>query len=325
MTAFDVYFYEAFEEEADALRRYLPDDVSAGFTWKTIQEQGDHDAPAPIVSVRTQARFPESWASRVSGILTRSTGYDHIVSFWKMCTERVPAGYLPLYCNRSVAEHVLMLWMALIRKLPAQNDQFGNFNRDGLTGWECRKRTLLVVGVGNIGYEVVQIGRALEMEVIGVDIVEKHADVDYLSIDEGIGKADIVVCSMNLTDDNVNYFNEHRLRQTKKGAFFINIARGEMSPSQDLLTLVREDHLGGVGLDVYNREDEFGVLLRSGESIHDPELKAVMELAAHPKVITTPHNAFNTEESIERKAEQSVEQIVAFMRDGRFPWPVPEA
>ena len=53
-----VFFYEAFEEEAVALSHYLPDSIEAGFTWKTIQEQGDSNPPAPILSIRTQSKIP---------------------------------------------------------------------------------------------------------------------------------------------------------------------------------------------------------------------------------------------------------------------------
>ena len=55
----------------------------------------------------------------------------------------------------------MLLWTALLRNLPGQSENFASFNRDGLTGWECEDKTLLVVGVGNIGYEVVKIGQGL--------------------------------------------------------------------------------------------------------------------------------------------------------------------
>jgi Phosphoglycerate dehydrogenase and related dehydrogenases len=75
--------------------------------------------------------------------------------------------------------------MSLLRKLPQQIEQFKSFNRDGLTGGECERKTLLVVGVGNVGYEVVRIGKGLDMEVLGVDVVKKHSSVSYVSIEEG--------------------------------------------------------------------------------------------------------------------------------------------
>ena len=67
--------------------------------------------------------------------------------------------------DRAVAEQAILLVMALLRKLPQQTQQFPRFHRDGLTGHECAGKKLLVVGVGNIGSEVVRIGQALGMAV----------------------------------------------------------------------------------------------------------------------------------------------------------------
>src|SRR5437016_5494652 len=105
----DVYFYEAFEEEVAALRRYLPSHVHADFTWKTIQESGDTEPSAPLISIRTQSVIPAAWAGKVRGIISRTTGYDHLVG------QRIPCGYLPHYCTRAVAEQAIMLVMALLR------------------------------------------------------------------------------------------------------------------------------------------------------------------------------------------------------------------
>ena len=67
----------------------------------------------------------------------------------------------------------MLMWMALLRKLPQQIQNFATFYRDGITGSECQGKTLLVVGVGNIGSEVARIGQGLGMNVLGVDIRSK--------------------------------------------------------------------------------------------------------------------------------------------------------
>ncbi len=335
----DVYFYEAFEEEIAALRRYLPAAVQAGFTGKTIQETGDREPPAPLISIRTQSVIPAAWVGKVSGIISRTTGYDHLVG------QKIPCGYLPHYCSRAVAEQALLLVLALLRKLPAQIAQFPKFQRDGLTGQECAGKRLLVVGVGSIGAEIVKIAQALGMEAKGVDLVQRHASVSYIPIDEGLVWADIIVCAMNLTDANTGYFRYETLQRAKRGVIFINIARGELSPTNDLLRLLDEGHLGGLALDVYENESALAVALRSGRagwpsppSVGSTngalgeralptakENEAVFPLAARPNVILTPHNAFNTSEAVNRKAEQTVQQIVHFQKHGSFLWIPPGA
>ena len=318
----DVFFYEAFAEEAEYLQQYLSPGIAAGFTWKTIQEH-DAEPPAGLISIRTQSVIPASWATKIAGILTRSTGYDHLEKYLGQDNCNLPCGHLPPYCGRAVAEQAMLLWMALLRNLTGQAENFACFKREGLTGRECEHKTLLVVGVGNIGYEVVKIGQGLGMQVLGVDIVENHPSVKYVTIDQGLGVADIIVCAMNLTVDNRHYFNYHLLKQARPGVIFVNISRGQQSSAADLLRLLDEDHLGGVGLDVFNHESELANSLRDGRGSDDEEVANTLELAGRPNVICTPHNGFNTHEAISRKAKLSIEQIDHFLRKGEFLRPVP--
>lgn len=305
----DVHFYETFEEEAAALRRHLPSQVRAGFTWKTIQEAGDAEPPAPLISIRTQSIIPAAWVGRVRGIVSRTTGFDHLVGV------RIPCGHLPHYCSRAVAEQAILLVMALLRKLPQQTGQFPRFHRDGLTGRECAGKKLLVVGVGDIGSEVVKIGVGLGMEARGVDILRKHPFVTYSSIEDGLAWADVIVCAMNLTRENAGYFRYDVLNQARRGVVFVNVARGELSPTNDLVKLLEEGRVSALALDVYENESALAVELRSG--------KSGFPLLGRSNVILTPHNAFNTAEAVERKAEQTVRQIGHFMQNGRFLWPSP--
>ncbi|MDD5765559.1 MAG: NAD(P)-dependent oxidoreductase [Candidatus Marinimicrobia bacterium] len=320
---FDVWFYEAFAEETADLKRILPSHIRAGFTEKTIQESGDQIPRAPIISTRSQSIIPIHWAEKVSGILSRSTGFDHLERYIRDAGKPVPCGFLPLYCNRAVAEQTMLLWMALLRKLPQQTNAFKTFYRNDLTGYETAGKTLLVVGVGNIGSEIVRIGAGLGMNVLGVDLVEKHSFVNYTTFDDGIGKADIIVCAMNLTSENAGYFNHDRLLKAKKGAIFVNISRGEISPSTILLKMIEEDRLSGVGLDVYDHESELAESLRTHRESNSTEVRATLALAKKPNVILTPHNAFNTAEAVARKAEQSIRQIDHFLQTGKFLWPAP--
>ena len=319
----DVFFYEAFEEEAAEIKKHLPPGLKAAFTAATIQEQHDPAPPARLISIRTQSVIPPDWAGRLAGVVTRSTGYDHLSAYRNMNRPDLPCGYLPEYCARAVAEQAILMAMALLRKLPAQARQFNDFNRDGLTGREVRGKTLLVVGVGNIGGEVGNIGGALGMRVLGVDIVRRRDNLLYVSIEEGLPEADVVVCAMNLTADNRGYFSRARWQRIKSGAVFVNIARGEMSPVSDLIQALDEGLLAGVALDVYDEESRLAVALRSGVT-EDKALRDIQDLSTRPNVLLPPHNAFNTHESVERKSRQTVEQVRHFLDQGRFLWPLPE-
>jgi D-lactate dehydrogenase len=269
--------------------------------------------------------LPTAWAPELQAILSRSTGYDHLAAYAAATRSPVALGYLPLYCHRAVAEQALLLWMALLRRLPVQMRQFHDFHRDGITGFECEGRTLAVVGVGHIGREVCRIGAALGMQVVGVDRHELHADVNYVAIDAALPQADVLVCAMDLNASNHGYFSAARWAQVKRGALFVNISRGELSPSAELLAALDAGQLSGVGLDVYNHEAELAVALRTKQPSSDAEVQATLALARRDDVICTPHNAFNSFEAVERKSDHSVQQIVALRDTGRFLWPAPVA
>ena len=143
----DVFFYEAFAEETEYLQQYLPPGITAGFSRKTVGEHDFAEPPARLISIRTQSTIPASWATKLAGILTRSTGYDHLEKYQGQGNYNLPCGHLPPYCSRAVAEQAMLLWTALLRNLPGQLENFAGFNRDGLTGWECEHKTLLVVVV----------------------------------------------------------------------------------------------------------------------------------------------------------------------------------
>ncbi len=321
----DVYFYEAFAEEAEELRRLLPPHIKAGYASLTIQESGDASPPSRLISTRNQSQVPLDWAPKIDAILSRSTGYDHLTAYAAAAGQSFQLGYLPLYCHRAVAEHALMLWMALLRQLPRQLNHFRSFHRDGITGLECQGKMLVVVGVGNIGYEVCKIGRALGMNVLGVDRAPQHTDVEHVSIETALAVADVIVCAMDYNSTNRSYFDAIKWSLVQRGAIFVNISRGELSPSTALVAALNAGQLAGVGLDVYDHEQALAVALRSGKRVDDAEVQAALELSRRDDALCTPHNAFNSAEAVARKSLHSVQQIVAYLETGKFLWAAPAA
>lgn len=314
----DAYFYEVFEEEARLIKSLIGDRLEFGLTDRTIQESGHREPSARLISVRTQSVIPVEWQDRLDGVLSRTTGFDNLKAFRRAINSPVALGYLEEYATRAVAEQAILMMLALLRKLPRQMEQFKRFDRDGLTGTECQGKHLLVVGVGRIGGEIVKMGLGLGLQVRGVDIVRRHDFVEYVERDAGLAWAEVVICAMNLTDENYQYFSYELLKKCHPGLIFINIARGEHAPLADMLRLVKEGHLGGLGLDVFEDEPEVGTALRTGRVGESEKAAMVAELSQYPNVILTPHNAFNTAEALERKARFSVEEIFYFLRERKF-------
>lgn len=319
----DVMFYEVYQEEEVLLTRYLPKELTAGFSKKTVQAEKGRHPPSKLIAIRTQSLVPLSWVSELSGVLTRSSGFDHLLPLQSQKGKTPSLGYLPSYCSRAVAEHALMILLTLARKLKRQEKQFPTFNRDGLTGIECLGREALVVGVGRLGTEIVRLFSGIGMKVRGVDVVKRLKTLAYVPLNKGIRTADVVVCALPLTRATRRLLGYKCLRHAKKGAIFMNVSRGEISPSKELKRLLEEGILGGVGLDVYEGEGSFAESLRTKKGTLGESGKATVALLKDERVVLTPHNAFNTKEALERKAQQSVASIVLFLKKGTFPNPVP--
>ncbi|MDD3374193.1 MAG: NAD(P)-dependent oxidoreductase [Candidatus Omnitrophica bacterium] len=320
----DVMFYEAFEEEQKLLKELCPAQINSQFTSQTIQEKKDEEPQSTFISIRTQSKIPDNWAQNLEGILTRSTGYDHILDYVNWTETSAQTGYLPCYCARAVGEQALLLVMSLLRKLKKQINSFEIFNRDGLTGQECQNKNILVVGVGSIGLEIVDIAKGLRMNVAGVDIKKKVKDFKYISLASGLAWADIVVCALSLTKETTRMLGYEALKNVKKGAIFVNIARGEISPLKDLKQLLDEGVLAGVGLDVFEDEKNIAHFLRNSKKKPEDEIvKIIEEFQKRDDVVLTPHNAFNTKEALKRKAEQTMESVALFLKEKRFPCSVP--
>jgi len=319
---YDVMFYEAFEEEARQIQALLPKDLSCKMTSQTIQEAAEVDCPAGLISIRTQSIIPLEWAEQLKGIQTRSTGYDHLLAYQRSTATDLPCGYLPNYCARAVAEQAVMMMLSLLRKQKAQTRNLASFDRDGLTGRESKERNLLVVGVGRIGSQVVDLGKGLRMKVKGVDIDPRLDGITYIDLEEGLSWAEVIVCALPLTAATKEMFGYARLSKAQPGALFINIARGEISPVKDLTRLMEEGRLGGIGLDVYDGEAVVAGALRAGQTNRQTE--QVLALAQQDNVILTPHNAFNTEDAVKEKAKESVRAVEQFLSSQTFPDTVPE-
>ena len=317
----NVVFFEVFQEEKEAIYGFLPKNINVLFYENTIQEEKCDIPDGAIISIRTQSEVPLSWESKISAILTRSTGHDHLYSFMNNSSVKIPCGFLPIYCARSVAEHALLIWTSLIKKLPKQIENFKTFNRNGITGSELKNKNLLVIGVGNIGIEIIRIASSLEMKVDGIDIVHKFDNVNYVSHDGDLAKYDIIVCAMNLTESNHSYFDNNFFDRIKKGCLFINISRGELSPIHVLNKYLKNEILAGIGLDVFDNEKLLALSLRNKKLTDD--MKLVMELEKLPNVILTPHNAFNTHEATLIKSKQTIDQIESLIEHGSFIWEIP--
>jgi len=313
-----IAFFEVFQEEKIALQSCLSPSLQAQFFPHPITRTENKNAPAEILCIRTQSRIPSAWLPQLKGVLTRSSGYDHLLAIRR----QIPCGYLPRYCVRAVAEQAVLMLLALMRRLPQQTRNFKTFNRDGLTGRELLNTKLLVLGVGRIGGEVARIARSLQMDVRGVDLVARETAIKYVALAAGMRWAEAVICCLPLTKMTRGILNFPLFKNSRRGIILVNVGRGEVSPLKDLDKALRLGYLSGLGLDVFEDEADVARGLRGRTQYQSACLVRVLQ--NHDNVIFTPHNAFNTQEAVARKAVESATALDQFVRKGCFPHPVPE-
>ncbi|MDB6023595.1 MAG: D-3-phosphoglycerate dehydrogenase [Pedosphaera sp.] len=208
----------------------------------------------------------------------------------------------------SVAELTLAMMLALARKLPAadRHARGGGWERQRFMGTELYGKTLGVVGLGRIGVLTALRARALGMNIIAhdkyvspdaVSVTETHAAL--LELDALFSQADFVSCHMPLTPETKHFFNYDRFCRMKPGAFFLNLARGEVVDEAGLLRAFQENRLAGAALDVREQEPP-----------------ASSPLAEMENVILTPHIAAFTREAQQRVTAAVCQDVIAVL-EGR--------
>ena len=258
-------------------------------------------------------------------ITTRSTGVDHIDL--KACLERgIVVCNVPGYGERTVAEHTFALMLALSRKILRGGDRTrrGSFSREGLRGFDLEGKTLGIVGCGQIGRRVAEIARAFAMDVIIYDIEKdtefaKSVSGRYVDNLEDLFKvSDVISLHAPLTEGTKHMINMDTIMQIKPGALLINTARGDLVQTAALLKALDKNIISGAGLDVIEHERLVGeeVEVLSNENQSNVELSALLSnhiLLSNPKVIITPHNAFNSEEAITKLLNTTIDSIASFL------------
>jgi D-lactate dehydrogenase len=312
----DVMFYEVFQKEKEALLKFLPRTLNVEFTSNSIQENNQTELNAKVISIRTQSQIPSAWSHDVEGIISRSQGFDHLIQYKEETQCSVSCGFLVDYCAYAVAEQVILNMLMLMRSMKRQLIQFNDFNRENISGKQCREKNILVLGVGVIGLEIVKLAQSLGMNVKGIDIDEKSKDVAYTSLENGIMWADVIVSAVPSTEKTKAMLNYSNLKEAPRIPIIINISRGEVTPIDDMKRLLDENKISGLAMDVYEDEKQLATHLRSG--LKTEAIQSVIDLSKEDNVLLTPHNAFNTIESVDTKSKQTSDSIEAFFKNGQF-------
>ena len=258
-------------------------------------------------------------------IATMSTGFDHIDL--KACQEKnIKVSNVPFYGENTVAEHTFALILALSRKIPVsiEGTKKYDFTLDNLRGFDLKGKTLGIVGFGHIGQHIARMAKGFEMKVIAYDPNEnlklaKKFGVKYVTFDYLLAHSDIISLHAPYNKKTHHLINKNNIKLIKKGAYLINTARGGLVETQALIMALDKKIISGAGLDVL--EEEF-FIKEEKELLAKPfqkkcNLKTVLQdhlLIQHPRVLVTPHNAFNSEEALRRILDTTIENIKACLK-----------
>lgn len=140
---------------------------------------------------------------------------------------------------------------------------------------ELAGKTLGIVGFGNIGKAVAKIANAFEMRVIAFNRSEKQADgVEFVSFETLLEQSDIVSVHCPLNSESQDMFDKNAFAKMKKGALFVNTARGGVMVEQDLFDALESGHLAGAAIDTLKVEpmEEDCILMGAKNCIMTPHI-----------------------------------------------------
>ena len=207
----------------------------------------------------------------------------------------------------ATAEHAFALIMSLLRKIPFANETThkGQWEKKNIKGNELSKKTLGIVGFGNVGVRLSNLVKGFDMEILvnskSLDSRKKdYPHVKNVNLDELISKSDIISFHCKPSKDGKPLVNKEHFKKMKPTTYIVNAARGNIVDENDLNDALNENLISGAAIDVFSNE---------------PAKENV--LFNNSKVILTPHIAASTKEASIVVAEMIANQISDYLLNGQ--------
>lgn len=228
-----------------------------------------------------------------------STGFDKVdVEATK--SAGVIASNVPHFSTNAVAEMAIGLTFAANRKIAVGDKEFrngliavdpGTPEQVRLSGFDLIGKTLGVIGLGDIGSRIAEIGNGIGMSVIAYNRTDKNLpNIKQLSLGELFEQADVVVLSLALNDDTKGIITKELIESMKNTAYFVSIAGLGLVDQDALKNALNNELIAGAGIDTASQDWT--------------EVK---------NTVLTPHNGYNTRESDENMGRIITENIRAFV------------
>ncbi len=219
---------------------------------------------------------------------------------------------VPAYSPHAVAEHTIALLLAVFRKLHRAHARVreGNFDLTGLLGTEIHGQTVGVIGTGTIGSIVAKLFHAFGAKVLAFDVNEndqiKKMGIDYVKLIDLWQQADTVSLHCPLLPATHHLIDSESLARMKQGVTIINTSRGGLIDTHALIDSLKTGKVAGVGIDVYEEEDELFFRDLSDKVIQDD---VFARLLTFPNVVVTAHQAFFSRNALTQIAETTITNL----------------
>ena len=206
--------------------------------------------------------------------------------------------------SRPIAEYVVMMCLAIARRLPQLLELAHERTWQPLRGIELGGMTVGIVGYGSIGSEVARLLAPFESPVLATRRHPErgagdHPNVELLGLDrldELLRRSDIVVVAAPLTEDTAGMIGAAQLQQMPEHAWLINIARGRLLDELALRRALESGWIGGAVLDVFNEEP-----LPPDSPLYDT-----------PNLIITPHTSWSSDRVVDRSLDLFLANLQRF-------------
>lgn len=251
---------------------------------------GNMPLPGEVISQCTQLKF----------ISVAFTGYDH-VDIAQCCRQMVAVSNASSYATAAAAEATIGLMISTMRRFKETEQRCRTSSTmTGLVGPLLTGKTVGVVGVGAIGSAVIQLLNAFGCRVLGYSQSEKTPEetqqigYEEVSFQQLLAQSDVVTLHCPLNDSTRGMIGSDELAKMRDGAYLFNLARGPVVDCSALADALNNGKLAGAGVDVYETE---------------PPLPQNHPLLQAKNIVTLPHIAWCSHQSLEWRAEIAFENI----------------
>lgn len=246
-------------------------------------------------------------ADKLKLICVTATGFDNIDTAY--CRKKgIAVCNVKGYSTDSVAQITMAMALSLINKLPQYDSYVKDFSytKSGVQNCvspvfhEMSKLTWGIVGLGNIGKRVANLAKSFGCNVLAYKRTPELG-FECVTLERLCRESDIISVHLPLNEETYGIIDKKLISQMKKTAIIINVARGTVVDEAELVKAIKEEKIGGLGIDVYSTEPMM-------------QDSPYTEITDRNNVIFTPHMAWAAYEARVRCMEEIVKNIHSFFK-----------